>query len=672
MTEEITEHRAMRGRDFPAPTAEEEGKPLFQLLLRVLGRTPWPHEVKAWEDRISEKPGVQRFIMQLMNSKPVQAQKFVRAKNPPGHFFSPVVDPDLVGDYVKTNRAAGPEDLGGLDFHLDDMAAFWRRNQDLIASTPFPETEDPAFRYNFTGGPYGYGDATTLRAMIADLRPKRIVEIGSGYSTAVMLDTAEELGLDDLEITCIEPYADRLRSIMREGDTSRLRLIEEVVQGQPRALFEALEPNDILFIDSTHVLKTGSDVHYELFSILPVLAPGVVVHFHDCRFPLEYSDIQIFQKNYSWNEAYGVRALLMYSNRFRVIFSGSLFARTHRDLVQETYPTYLKNPGSALWIKVMDDQSKAPKVDPHFAKAAASRPREADVSKPAEERSGNAFAIVPQADDPSHGVATVTVRDTKVFFKIRVDGSGLTFASLGVRKSGSTLLHKITNFMAQRNDVTPVDVPGAFFTRGLSASDWMRGVDLRPLLKPQNILTGFRSFPKSLENAPAFMEARKVFMFRNPLDALVSQYFSDAYSHALPQENEKTAGREEFIRKRDEALRADINPWVLERAGSLQATMMQFTPILEDRNCLILRYEDMIFNKERAIDDILSHFGWSLTETAKATLLSSVDIVPKEEDKSNFIRKAVPGDHKNKLSEETIAELTEKLAPALSAFGYSG
>jgi len=82
------------------------------------------------------------------------------------------------------------------------------------------------------------------------------------------------------------------------------------------------------------------------------LKPGVIVHFHDCRFPLEYSDKQIFEKNYSWNEVYAVRALLMDSTRYKVFFSASLFAIERRQMVQRVSPTLLRNPGSALWLRV--------------------------------------------------------------------------------------------------------------------------------------------------------------------------------------------------------------------------------------------------------------------------------------------------------------------------------
>jgi predicted O-methyltransferase YrrM len=325
---------------------------LWHVLMRAYGRTPRLREIEVWERRLERGIDARAFVRQLVASKQFSATRFVRAHNPPGHYFSPVVDPDQVRDYVDSARRAGPDDLAGIVFDLDAMEALWRANRDWIAATPFTSDPRPGARYFYRGGPYGPGDAITLRAMIGHLRPRRIVEIGSGLSTACMLDTAEELALADFRLTCVEPYPRRLRSLMQPGDETRLTLHEQPVQGVPLDLFRTLEANDILFIDSTHVLKTGSDVHYELFHILPVLARGVVVHFHDCRFPLEYSDIQIFEKNYSWNEAYGVRALLMDSTRYRVMFSGSLFARHREELVRETCADFLRNPGSALWLRV--------------------------------------------------------------------------------------------------------------------------------------------------------------------------------------------------------------------------------------------------------------------------------------------------------------------------------
>jgi hypothetical protein len=189
--------------------------------------------------------------------------------------------------------------------------------------------------------------------VINAVRPRRIIEVGSGFSSACALDTLDEIALADTTMTCIEPYPAALLKRMRPADRARVTIIESNVQDVATDVFATLEQNDILFIDSTHVLKTGSDVHYEFFSILPALKPGVMVHFHDVRWPFEYPQPFIFERNFSWNEAYGLRALLMYSTRFAVFFYSSLFASAHATLARETFADFMINPGSSIWLRVL-------------------------------------------------------------------------------------------------------------------------------------------------------------------------------------------------------------------------------------------------------------------------------------------------------------------------------
>jgi hypothetical protein len=196
------------------------------------------------------------------------------------------------------------------------------------------------------------GDAVTYRAMINALRPRHIIEVGSGFSSACALDTLDEIGQSATRLTCIEPYPAALRKRLRADDQMRMTIIESSVQEVPMQTFSTLEENDILFIDSTHVLKTDSDVHYEFFSVLPILKPGVMVHFHDIRWPFEYPHQFIFERDFSWNEAYGLRALLMYNSRFSVAFYNSLFAVSHSALVRETFADFMINPGSSIWLRV--------------------------------------------------------------------------------------------------------------------------------------------------------------------------------------------------------------------------------------------------------------------------------------------------------------------------------
>jgi hypothetical protein len=187
--------------------------------------------------------------------------------------------------------------------------------------------------------------------MIAVHRPKRIIEIGCGFSTACMLDSADLLGLEDLKLVCIDPNTKRLRSLLREDDYKRVEIHEAPVQSIPLDVFKTLEANDILFIDSTHVLKTGSDVHFELFSILPCLAKGVIVHLHDTPYPFEYPRKWIFDLNYSWNEVCAARAFLMYNSAFEIYFWNSMLIKVYGDTIKKNSQSCFTQPGSSFWIR---------------------------------------------------------------------------------------------------------------------------------------------------------------------------------------------------------------------------------------------------------------------------------------------------------------------------------
>jgi hypothetical protein len=265
--------------------------------------------------------------------------------------------------------------------------------------------------------------------------------------------------------------------------------------------------------------------------------------------------------------------------------------------------------------------------------------------------------------------AEVSVGAASLSFNVLEGATGPVYFSLGVRKSGSTMLHKLVGLLARANKVNIVDIPGTFFKNGLTAADWAP-LDFAPLMRPGNILTGFRNFPGKISEADAYRRGLKVFMYRDPRDAIVSQYFSDAFSHGLP-EDRAGDGRQRFLEKRGEAQASEIDAWVLKYAPSLARTLMQFEPALSDPKCLVLPYESHVFEKPAMIDKILSHFGWTADAAAIEAILAQIDVRPQGEDPKRFVRKATPGDHKEKLKPETTAELDRIFAGPLALFGYA-
>jgi hypothetical protein len=185
--------------------------------------------------------------------------------------------------------------------------------------------------------------------MINYFKPTRIIEIGSGFSSAVMLDTNQLFFNNQIDLTFIDPYPERLYSLMIEYDKKQTTVIETDVQLIPVDVFRKLKAGDILFVDSTHVTKTGSDVNYILFEILPILESGVLIHFHDVFYPFEYPKEWVY-KGFNWNEDYILKAFLMYNDKFEIILFSEYLHKHHKDSFKDL-PLSYKNTGGNLWIQ---------------------------------------------------------------------------------------------------------------------------------------------------------------------------------------------------------------------------------------------------------------------------------------------------------------------------------
>jgi predicted O-methyltransferase YrrM len=321
---------------------------LFEHLLLRKPRAP---ERDSWLHVLQRGLPERELFKIFVRSKEYLEKHKVVPGFPDGHYYSPVVCPDDVLSYWERSSTLTAHDLSGIDLDLKAMTDFWRQNEACLRAAPFSEEPGSETRYYYSDGRYPKGDALVLMCMINTFRPKRIIEIGSGFSSAVMLDTADMLKMTDLQITCIDPYADRLRSLLRPKDHERVKIVEDMVQNVSLETFEVLGADDFLFIDSSHVLKTGSDVHFELFSILPRLKPGVRIHFHDIQFPFEYPRQWVFEKKWSWNEIYALRAFLMFSSKFKVHFFTDYFLRENQQLAMSSCGSGYKLIGGSMWLE---------------------------------------------------------------------------------------------------------------------------------------------------------------------------------------------------------------------------------------------------------------------------------------------------------------------------------
>jgi predicted O-methyltransferase YrrM len=268
---------------------------------------------------------------------------------PPGHFYSPVPSAEDVERWSQS-RNLDPANCAGLDLKMEaqkDFAALLAVNYREILFKAQPADN---LRYYFDNGFFSYGDAIFLHLIVRHLQPRQIVEVGSGFSSAVMLDTVDRFLNGNSKLTFIEPYPDRLKSLLRPDDARRCAVIEKGVQAVSLEVFTALEAGDILFVDSSHVSKAGSDVNYLLFEVYPRLKPGVWIHVHDIFPGFEYPEDWL-RAGRAWNEASLVRAFLLFNDSFEIMLHGPFCVEQNRAWFQANMPDCLKNPGGSLWFR---------------------------------------------------------------------------------------------------------------------------------------------------------------------------------------------------------------------------------------------------------------------------------------------------------------------------------
>jgi len=274
---------------------------------------------------------------------------FLRYKQA-GHFYSPL--PDINEIVVKSDLLFNREsnNISGINLQEREQLELLDQLSHYYNEVPFSETPENSTRYFYQNVFFSYGDSIILYSLLRHYRPRQIIEVGSGYSSAVMLDV-NDLFLDkSIYFTFIEPYPNRLLKFLNSKDKSKNTIIKRPLQEVSLDLFMSLNEGDILFIDSSHVVKIGSDVAYLFFNIFPRLKSGVIIHIHDIFWPFEYPR-EWYLKGRAWNEAYFLRAFLQFNDTFEIVYFNSFMAKTHFDIIKKKMPLCLKVPGASLWIK---------------------------------------------------------------------------------------------------------------------------------------------------------------------------------------------------------------------------------------------------------------------------------------------------------------------------------
>lgn len=269
---------------------------------------------------------------------------------PPGHFYSPIPEFEAASELAATVFDSAGTSVPAIDLRAESQVALVESFVPYYEAMEFTAEKRPGSRYHYENPAYSYSDAIMLHCMMRSARPARIIEIGSGYSSCMMLDTNELYFDDNIDLSFIEPYPELLLSLLEDTDLNQVRILQTPLQEVSLDEFRRLGANDILFIDSTHVSRAGSDVNRIFFEILPVLAKGVYVHFHDIFFPFEYPP-EWLREGRAWNEAYLLRTFLQYNSGFEVVLMNTYLHRHHRLFFEQNMPLTLNNTGGSIWLR---------------------------------------------------------------------------------------------------------------------------------------------------------------------------------------------------------------------------------------------------------------------------------------------------------------------------------
>jgi Methyltransferase domain len=270
---------------------------------------------------------------------------------PDGHYYSPIPGTEDIARALAWSSSLNAASVPGIEL---DMGAMWARAAELaraVGAFRLRQHPDGARLYGWDNGQFNAADAGVLTGVLACARPRRVVEVGGGFSTACILDACKAFRLAT-RLTTIDPFPARLLEQIGTAPRCELNVLVSPVQDVGLGPFLELGPGDVLFIDSSHVAKAGSDVLFEFFEVLPRLAPGVLVHVHDAFPGFEYPREWLEAGRY-WTELYLLRAFLIGNRGCRVDFWPGLLATMDKPRLDALLPIANGAVGGSLWLRVV-------------------------------------------------------------------------------------------------------------------------------------------------------------------------------------------------------------------------------------------------------------------------------------------------------------------------------
>jgi Methyltransferase domain len=259
----------------------------------------------------------------------------------PVHFYEPIPDTQSLPETLWSQ----PSELVGIDMNesmqldlLRNHFSKFRREYETVSAEP-----PPGQLWPFRGT-----DVLVAYCMVRHFQPRRIIEVGTGFSSLVLGQAAAKNKSSSL--ICIDPFPHEL--VRKSNSIPALRsLIETKVQDVEVEFFSQLESGDILFIDSSHTVKTGGDVNYLFLEVLPRLKTGVIVHVHDIFFPFEYRRDWMLEHFRFWTEQYLLQAFVIFNSEFEVLMSNSYLNHYRRADLKSAFPNLRRWIGGSFWMR---------------------------------------------------------------------------------------------------------------------------------------------------------------------------------------------------------------------------------------------------------------------------------------------------------------------------------
>jgi hypothetical protein len=263
----------------------------------------------------------------------------------PLYFYQPIPDSRQLSEELWTQESELPGINMNDAMQLRFLAEIFPPYKSEYSQFPNAPTDSPNEFY-FENPMFSGTDALVLYGMLRHFKPRRVLEVGSGFSSRV---TAKALLANGSgELTCIEPYPEE---VLRKGFPGLKQLIETGVQQVELEVFQQLQANDVLFIDSSHVVRVGGDVDFLFLEVLPRLRPGVIVHVHDIYLPLPGRRDWVMEERRFWNEQQLLQAFLICNDDFEVLFANAYANRKFPDELKAAFPSSPWWGGGSFWMR---------------------------------------------------------------------------------------------------------------------------------------------------------------------------------------------------------------------------------------------------------------------------------------------------------------------------------